>query len=428
MTPTPSQGLSRRDLLKLSAAGVTSFSMSGWLNVLASHAAQAASQGKKTKSCILLWMDGGPSHKDTFDLKPGTKDAGEFNPINTSVPGIQISEHLPNVAKIMDQGALLRGMSTGEGAHGRAKYYLHTGYKEGVGGLVYPSLGSIASAELGRPDFPLPNFVTVGNRSFGSGFLGPRHQPLVIADAVKGVENLKPLVAEQQFDSRVGLLQEMEQAFFRDYQAGTSNDHKTTYDRAVTLMKSREAKAFDLSLEPAAARNAYGSGKFGEGCLLARRLVEMGVSFVEVTLGGWDTHENNFERVKTLSQTIDPAMSALVKDLKERGLLDSTLVIWMGEFGRTPKINSRGVKHGRDHYPKAWTSVMFGGGIKAGQVVGKTDTEGATVVERPISTIDFMATVCKILGIDYTKQNQTPIGRPIRVVDKGANPIKELLS
>jgi len=428
MTQLHSPGLSRRDLLKLSAAGVTGVSMSGWLNVLASRAAQGASQGQKHKSCILLWMDGGPSHKDTFDLKPGTPDGGEFKPIATSAPGIEISEHLPNVAKVMEHGALLRGMSTGEGSHGRAKYYLHTGYKEGVGGLVYPSMGSIVSSEFGRPDFPLPNFVTVGNRSYGSGFMGPRHQPLVIADAARGVENLKPLVADQQFDSRVGLLQEMEQAFFRDYQAGAGNDHKTTYDRAVTMMKSKEAKAFDLSLEPAASRSAYGSNKFGEGCLLARRLVETGVSFVEVTLGGWDTHENNFDRVKTLSQTIDPAMAMLVKDLKERGLLDSTLVIWMGEFGRTPKINSRGTKHGRDHYPRAWTSVMFGGGIKGGQVVGKTDKEGATVVERPIPTVDFMATVCKILGIDYNKQNQTPIGRPIRIVDKGANPVTELLS
>src|SRR5262249_53460834 len=160
--------------------------------------------------CTLLWMDGGPSHKDTFDLKPGTKDAGEFKPIPTSVPGIQISEHFPQLAQLMDHGAILRGMSTGEGAHGRAKYYLHTGYKEGQGGLVYPSLGSIVSMELGRPDFPVPNFVSIGNRSYGSGFLGPQHQPLNVTDPTKGVENLKALVDAKQFDSRVGLLEEME--------------------------------------------------------------------------------------------------------------------------------------------------------------------------------------------------------------------------
>jgi uncharacterized protein (DUF1501 family) len=418
-------GLSRRDFFKLSAAGVSALSLSGWLNVLAARAAQT---GTKTKSCVLLWMDGGPSHKDTFDMKPGTKDGGEFQPIKTAAPGVEISEHLPKLAGLMKLGAIVRGMSTGEGAHGRAKYYLHTGYKEGVGGLVYPSLGSLASAELGNPDFPLPNFVSIGNRSFGSGFLGARHQPLVVTDPTRGVENLKAGVGDSQFRDRVGLLEEMESAFHRDYQAGTAAAHHTTYQRAVTLMQSKEAKAFDLAQESDATKARYGTGKFGEGCLLARRLIETGVRFVEVGLGGWDTHQNNFARVKQLSQQVDPAMSALIADLKERGLLDSTLIIWMGEFGRTPKINSRGAQPGRDHYPRAWSTVLFGGGIKGGQVVSKTDKEGATVVERPVSTIDFMATVCKVLGIDYTKKNHTPIGRPIRIVDKGEEPIKELFA
>jgi uncharacterized protein (DUF1501 family) len=417
--------LSRRDLLKLSAAGVSAVSLSGWLNVLAARAAQS---GAHRRSCILLWMDGGPSHKDTFDLKPGTKDAGEFQPIKTAVPGIEISEHFPKLAGLMKHGAIIRSMSTGEGAHGRAKYYLHTGYKEGVGGLVYPSLGAIASAELGNPEFPLPSFVSIGNRAFGSGFLGPRHQPLVVNDPTRGVENLRPGVGDAQFHDRVGLLEEMEAAFHRDYQAGTATAHHTTYQRAVTLMQSREAKAFDLSQESDATKSRYGATKFGEGCLLARRLIETGVRFVEVTLGGWDTHQNNFNRVKQLSQQVDPAMSALITDLKERGRLDNTLVIWMGEFGRTPKINSRGAQPGRDHYPRAWSTVLLGGGIRAGQVVGKTDREGAAVVERPVSTIDFMATVCRTLGIDYTKKNQTPIGRPVRIVDKGEEPIQELLA
>jgi hypothetical protein len=414
---------SRRDFLKLSTAGAAFSGLSGWFNVLA---ARAAASGVKHKSCVLLWMDGGPSHKDTFDLKPGTKDGGEFQPIATSVPGIQISEHLPKVAQQMHHAALIRGMSTGEGAHGRAKFYLHTGYKEGVGGLVYPSLGSIVSKELGSADTPLPNYVSVGNRSYGSGFLGAKHQPLNVSDPVRGVENLKALVDAKQFDHRVGLLDELEQAFYKEYKAASGTDHHTTYQRAVRLMQSNEAKAFDLSQEPSSARAAYGDGKFAEGCLLARRLIEVGIPFVEVTLGGWDTHQDNFDRVKRLSAQVDPALSALVNDLKERGLLDSTLVIWMGEFGRTPKINARGAKPGRDHYPRAWSSVLFGGGIKGGQVIGKTDSEGAAVIERPVSTIDFMATVCKVLGIDYTKQNQTPIGRPVRIVDKGANPIAEV--
>ena len=193
-------------------------------------------------------------------------------------------------------------------------------------------------------------------------------------------------------------------------------------------MHSKEAKAFDLSQEPAAAKAAYGDNKFGQGCLLARRLVEIGVPFVEVTLGGWDTHQNNWDQVKQLSAQVDPAMSALVNDLKARGLLDSTLVIWMGEFGRTPKINKRGAKPGRDHYPRAWSTVLMGGGIKGGQVIGRTDKEGATVEERPIPTIDYLSTICKVLGIDYEKKNKSPGGRPIRIVDKGANPITELLA
>jgi hypothetical protein len=372
-------------------------------------------------------MDGGPTHKDTFDMKPGTENGGEFQPIPTSVPGIQISEHFPKLAQLMHHGAILRGMTTGEGAHGRAKYYMHTGYREGQGGLIYPSIGSIVSSELGRTDFPMPNFVSVGNRTYGAGFLGARHQPLVVTDPTRGVENLKAAVSEPQFDSRVGLLEELDAAFHKEYKAPAGSDHRTTYQRAVRLMQSREAKAFDLSLEPSASRSAYGGGRFGDGCLLARRLVEVGVPFVEVTLGGWDTHQNNFDRVKTLSAQVDPAMSQLIADLKERGLLDSTLVIWMGEFGRTPRINTRGPKPGRDHYPRAWSTVLMGGGIKGGQVIGKTDKEGAAVVERPTSGLDFMATVCKVLGIDYNKQNMTGIGRPIRIVDKGANPITELI-
>jgi uncharacterized protein (DUF1501 family) len=195
----------------------------------------------------------------------------------------------------------------------------------------------------------------------------------------------------------------------------------------VTLMKSKEAKAFDLSLEPEQSKAAYGSSKFGEGCLLARRLVETGIPFVEVNLGGWDTHQDNFDRVKRLSQQVDPAISALIGDLKQRGLLETTLIVWMGEFGRTPKINARGAKPGRDHYPRAWSLAMAGGGIRGGQVIGQTDREGASVVDRPVSALDFLATVCKVLGIDPDKQNQTPIGRPIRIVDKGHKVIQGLV-
>jgi hypothetical protein len=426
MNPLPTTDLSRRDVLKLSAAGVLAGSLSGWLQVLAARAAQG---GARHKSCILLWMDGGPSHKDTFDLKPGTAGGGPFRPIATNVPGLQISEHFPRLARLMNHGAVIRSMSTGEGAHGRARYYLHTGYREGVGGLSYPGLGAIAAAEIGRQDSPLPNFVCINGRPYGtgSGFLGPRHQPLVVTDPNRGVENLRPLVAGGQFQSRVGLLEEMEQGFYRTNPSSAGNAHHTTYQRAVSLIQDQGARAFDISREPQSARAAYGTGRFAEGCLLARRLVEAGVSFVEVNLGGWDTHQDNFNRVQHLSGQVDPAISALVTDLRQRGRLDDTLVIWMGEFGRTPRINNRGARPGRDHYPRAWSTVLLGGGIRGGQVIGRTDPEGATVTQRPVSAIDFLATVCRLLGIDYTKTNQTPGGRPIRIVERAANPIRELI-
>jgi hypothetical protein len=424
--------LSRRDLLKLTATGAGAAALSGWMPVLAARASGAqqnlvpGGQEARHKRCILLWMDGGPSHKDTFDLKPGTANGGPFQAINTNVPGIRISEHFPRLAQLMNHTVLIRGMSTLEGAHPRARFHLHTGYREGVGGLVYPSLGSLAAKEIGDPNSTLPNFVAVNRGGYSSGFLGPRYQPLNVQDANRGLDSLRAFVGESRLSNRLGLLEEMEQSFLGNYHSDSGVAHRTTYQRAVTLMKSREARAFDLSNEPANTRDAYGSSAFGKGCLLARRLVESGVSFVEVGLGGWDTHQNNFERVKELSGTVDRPMAQLVIDLRERGLLDDTLVIWMGEFGRTPIINTRGAQPGRDHYPRAWSLLMMGGGLPGGRVVGRTDAEGAAVTDRPVSCIQFMATVCKTLGIDHTKMNNTPNGRPIRIVERGGEPVREV--
>jgi hypothetical protein len=416
----------RRDLFRLSAAGAMVPSLSGWLKVLARHADTKAPNAPKHKSCILLWMDGGPSHKDTFDLKPDSKGAGEFKPISTAASGIQISEHFPKLAKLMNHGTLVRGMNSPEGAHGRAKYYCHTGYREGQGGLTYPSIGSITASELGPKDASVPNFVAIGARSYGSGFLGPKHQPLLVQDPSKGVEDLKSLVSEGQFGKRLGLLEEMESAFHREQKTDLVIEHKTNYERAVQLMQSKEAKAFDLSQEPAASKSKYGSGRFAEGVLMARRLVEVGVPFVEVGLGGWDTHMQNFDRVKSLSGQVDSAMSALISDLKDRGLLETTLIVWMGEFGRTPHINTKGANPGRDHYPKAWSLAMFGGGTAGGRIVGKTDKEGGEVVDQKTSVQDFLATTCELLKIDYTKKNDAANGRPITLVEK-AKPFTKLV-
>lgn len=408
------QEKTRRDVLKLTAAGVFAPALSGWLPLLA-KAAPAGGTGK-AKSCILLWMDGGPSHKDTWDLKPDSKGAGEFKPIKTAAPGVEISEHLPKVAGVMNHGLVVRGMTTPEGAHARAKYYMHTGFREGQGGLIHPSIGSLVSQEKGKTDSTVPNYVAIGGRSYGSGFLGPKHQPLLVTDPSRGVEDLKSAVSAAQLGNRTGLLEQMEKAFHREYGADSINDHKTTYERAVKLMQSKEAKAFDISGDE--SKSKYGSGRFAEGCVMARRLVEVGVPFVEVALGGWDTHQDNWGRVKTLSEQVDSALAALVADLKDRGLLDSTLIVWMGEFGRTPNINSRGAKPGRDHFPRAWSLAMFGGGIKGGQVLGKTDKEGASVAERPTTAQDFLATVCELMGIDHTKKNETSTGRPVQIVEK----------
>jgi hypothetical protein len=422
-------GLSRRDLLRLAAAGVCTASASGWLRVLAGQAISAEVEGRRHKSCILLWMSGGPSHKDTFDLKPGTSDGGEFRPIGTSVPGIEISEHFSKLARLMHHGALIRSMSTSEADHGRAGVLMHTGFRPSNGGLKHPTLGAIVSAELGQPGSLLPNFVVCGqgNRVDPStaGFLGPKHEGLTILNAAKGLADLRSGMDAEEFKERVDLLSRLQEAFRGTYRVPSTMAQRATYERAIDLMRSDKAKAFDLSLEPASSASKYGPTEFGQGCLLARRLVEVGVPFVEVVLPGWDTHQKNFDQVKSLSaQMVDPAMSALIEDLKQRGLLDSTLVVWMGEFGRTPRVNSMG---GRDHYARAWSTLLMGGGIKGGQLIGRTDKDGAEVEERPVSVTAFMATICAILGIRIDKTYEEPGGRSIRLIDQGAEPIKELL-
>ncbi len=406
---------SRRDLLKLAAAGVASASASGWFGLLADRAARAASQGTKHKSCILLWMAGGPAQSHTFDLKPG----GEYKPISTAVPGVQISEHLPKVAKQMGNIALLRSMKTGDGNHRTATYLMHTGFRQGSGGgLVHPSLGAMVAAELGRPDFELPNYVSVGN-AMGPGYLGPKYAPLVVNDFERGLPDLRPLAGQSEVDDRATLVEELDKAFLSDYGANSTRAHQASMQKALQLMHSDKTSAFELSHEPSSVREQYGKSRFGQGCLLARRLVEAGVPFVEVALGGWDTHQGANQRVKALSEQLDPAYAALLADLKDRGLLDSTLVIWMGEFGRSPK-------NGSQHYARAWTSALAGAGIKVGQVVGSTDASGADVKDRPITSADFMATVCKALGIDYTKEYVARGNRPMHKVDKGAKPVAQL--
>ena len=428
--------LNRRRFLTAAAAGV---SLSGWLGRLAA----AAPEGRKPKSCILLWMAGGPSHIDTFDPKPEApaEIRGEFQAIETSVSGIRISEHFPRFSKLMQHAAILRGMSTLESDHKLATYHLHTGYQNRAGAVSFPSFGAIVARELGKRDVALPNFITIGRgpqEALTAGFLGPDEQPLTISDPIRGLDFINPSGQPEQFGRQIELLHGFDEAFHARYRSPAAETHRKSIDRAVRLMNSHQKQAFDLSKEPDNIREMYGSltapalqavggkmaggggeraGSFGQGCLMARRLVEAGVPFVEVVMGdgvGWDTHRDNFPRVRALSQECDIAMAALITDLKSRGLLDSTLVVWMGEFGRTPQCTGGG----RNHWSRAWSSVLIGGGIRGGQVVGRTDRDGATVVDRPISVPDFLATVCTVLRIDYKRKNHPPgVGRPIPIVD-----------
>ena len=440
--------LTRRDWLRTTTVGAVGFSMSGWLRALA-----ADNVGKKPKrACILLWMNGGPSQMDTFDLKPGHANGGTFKEIATAVPGIKISEHLPKIAAQMKHLALLRGMSTKEGDHGRATYLMRTGYVP-LGGIEFPTFGSLVSKELGNEKSDLPNFVSIApvrflsQAAYSSGFLGPQYAPLMVGDSTNffgniggdyeqylKVADLDPVkgVTREQSEKRVAMLKEVEDKFVADHPGLTTGSHRAAYDKAVRLMKAEAAKAFELKDEPAALRDKYGRNLFGQGCLLARRLVERGVPFVEVTLSatpgspaGWDTHQGNFDAVKSLSGTLDPAFATLIDDLKQKGLLDTTTLVWMGEFGRTPRINPQ---RGRDHFSAAWTTVIGGGGIKGGQVVGRTSADGMTVEDRVTTAQDLLATVCKAIGVDSMKQNMSNVSRPIRIVDKVANPITEVLA
>ena len=435
---------SRRDWIRMCASAAIGSTMSGWFGALAN---ETAARPDRRRACILLWMSGGPSQMDTFDLKPGHENGGTFKEIETSVPGMKISEHLPKLALHGNELAIVRSMSTKEGDHSRATSFAHLGYLP-QGPIRYPTFGSLIANELGLKDAELPNFVSIApNRglspqSYDPGFLGAHLSPLIVGGSNAGadndsgelkVEDLQPtkeVPAERQ-TSRHEKLDFLNRRFFGDYSGPPTASYQAAYSRAMTLMNSKAATAFHLDEESAEVRDAYGRNRFGQGCLLARRLIERGVPFVEVTLNGagqqnigWDTHAENFKGVEALSKILDPAWATLLAELKQRGLLDSTLVVWMGEFGRTPKINPNG---GRDHFPQVWSSVLAGGGIKGGQVIGRSSADGMTVEDRPVAMPDLLGTICRGLGIDPQTQNVSNVGRPIRIVDSVSKPIEEIV-
>jgi hypothetical protein len=439
--------LTRRQMMRLAAAGVLGPSASGWIEALA---ADAAAHPKRRKSCILLWMSGGPSQTDTFDPKPGHVNSGPFKPIESAVPGMLLGPHLPKLGRQAKDLAIIRSMSSKEGDHGRATYFLRTGYLP-QGAVRYPTLGSLVAHEFDDESAELPGFVSVSPvrainaAAFTSGFLGPKCAPLTvgernltgaIADGNSSLRvedlDIPKSIGRPRADERLDLMRTLENDFITTRSSSPTQSHLSAYRRAVKMMRSSAAKAFDLDDEPAAVHDAYGRNPFGQGCLLARRLVERGVPFVEVTLSsadganalGWDTHAQNFQTVERLCGVLDAGWSTLMTDLRSRGLLDSTLIVWMGEFGRTPKINETA---GRDHFPNAWSTVLAGGGIHGGQMIGNTGKDGEEVKDRPVLVPDLLATVIMALGLDPSKQNTVDNGRPIRLVDSKANPIKGLL-
>ena len=442
--------LTRRDWLRLSAMGLAGHSLSGWFPALA---AEGLSSAERKRACILLWMPGGPTQTDTFDMKPEHANGGEFAAIDTSVPGLKICEHLPQLAQQMEHLALVRSMQTKEGDHLRATYHLRTGYRP-QGPVQYPTFGSLVSHELSAADLDLPGYVSVlpsifFEQSLGPGFLGPSRAPLVVGggNAPSGGDGedgfgpplqvrdtkLPDAVDLTQSDARLGLLGDLEDSFASNRAGLATDSHRAAYRQAVRMMRSPALKAFDLDEEPASVREKYGRNRFGQACLLARRLVEQDVPFIEISLSsvegqqvfGWDTHSGNFATVQSLCEVLDPAWATLIDDLQQRGLLDTTLVMWMGEFGRTPRINGSG---GRDHFPNAWSTVLCGGGIRGGQPYGSTSASGNEVVDNPVSTAQLLATVCAAMGIDHTKQNMSNVGRPIRIVEPDVEPIAELLT
>lgn len=420
----PDGVLSRRTFLRSAAAGAALGAL-GWRDAVSLHAAELRKQGL---ACILLYMRGGPSQFETFDPKPGTATGGPTQAIATAAADIRIAAGWEKTAQVMNEIALIRSMTSKEGEHQRATYQMHTGYVP-LGSIKYPSFGAIVASELAPEEFDLPHVVSIGGpraQVIGSGFLGMQYAPFVVTNpnAMPTHATLPGPVTSARFGRRLGLLKDLEEDFASSGGKPRVEAHRAVYDSAARLVVSPRLKAFDLNEEKSSVRDRYGRSAFGQGCLLARRLIEAGVTFVEVESNGWDTHQENFTRTKTLAEGVDPALAALITELKERGRLDRTLVIWTGEFGRTPRINPN---TGRDHYPRAFSVALAGAGIKGGRVIGSTNATGTDVADRPVTVADLFCTFCHALKINPRKENIGSFNRPFKIVDGGA-PVKELFT
>ena len=416
---------SRRDWLRASTLGAAGVSLHGWLPRLASRAA-ADEKTKRPKSCILLWMDGGPSQTHTFSIPDFEPD---YKTIPTAVSGVHISEYLPKLAACMKDLAIIRTMSTGLNNHAPGQYLMHTGYRSSVA-VNYPSLGAIVAKECGQTDTGLPNYINLGSSSTPKSFhragaLGADYAPMMLKGS--SVSDIKPPILARE-NARLELLRSVQQAEIARFGGEQLRSHAASYRKAIDLMHTDKTKAFKYKDEPQAVRERYGKSDFGAQCLQARRLVEVGAAFVEVSWGGWDHHGGAAEPVKKRSPQLDQGFSALIEDLKQRGLLDTTLVVWMGEFGRGPlaKIGGGNNHHkGAGHYAKCWTTVLAGAGLKTGQVIGQTTADGVDVQDRPVNTGDFFATLCQALDIDPADTYEAA-GRPVPYTATGSQAIEEL--
>ena len=385
--------------------------------------------GGKAKSVIYLYMDGGMSHLDTFDTKPGAETQGPVESIKTSADGVMISEYFPSLAKQMHNVAVINSMNSTQGSHGHGRYYMHTSYfKRGT--IQHPDLGAWSSRMLKSPNRSLPSNVKIGGSSsgLGAGYFESKYSALPIGDPEAGLQysQLYKDVTPNRFTARLKKLNDMNAGFSKKFDIKQARAYASMYDEAVSLMKSKDLAVFDLTQEKDEVRDRYGRGKFGQGCLLARRLVENGVKYIEVDNGGWDSHGNNFRQVEAKGAALDQALSALLADLEASGLLKTTLVVVATEFGRSPQIFAER-ENGRNHYPQAFTCLLAGGGIKGGLKYGKTDDEGREVVEDLVSVTDFNATIATCMGLSLTKEVTSPSGRPFTVADDG-KVITDLLS
>lgn len=431
--------LSRRQFLSNTAKTCFGVSLGGSMASLFNTPAFAdaadpdlINKAAKAKHVIYLYMSGGLTHLDTFDPKPqaAANIHGDKTAIKTNADGIQLSEYLPNLAKHADKLCIIRSMNTTQGAHSPGRYFMRTGYTPRAS-ITHPSAGGWVN-KLAEPlNKTLPGFITVncGSGHPGAGFLEPNYQPLPIGNALAGLQNSKKSKNVTQYDlhEQISLRKQLDQEFDEKFAKGHKDvrAYNEVYDSAVKLMRSEDLEAFDLSKESSVTHKLYGAGNFSKGCLLARRLVERGVRFVEVELGGFDWHNDVFGQAAEQLPMLDQGFSALLEDLKVKGLLDSTLVVLATEFGRTPKITQNA---GRNHYPKVFSCVMAGGGVKGGYVHGNTDETGSNIVEGKVDAKDFNASIGYALGIDYDKTIHSASKRPFKMSTKDGSPILDLFS